>query len=95
MIFFKESQMPVYYCIDLSEPYMLVIIAEDGCNSIKQIERRDEVQRMFNAFYDEQLGARPAIYQPITEDEFFFVYTNVQHVLESNHSKFFHKYFSL
>jgi hypothetical protein len=95
MIFFRESQMPVWYMIDLSRSYMLVIVSEKGYNSMKQVDDRGEVLRMFNAVMAELNGATPRIYEAVTEDQFFNIYTNVWEVLDANHSTFFHQYFQL
>ena len=95
MIFFRESQMPVWYMIDLSKSYMLVIVSETGFNSMKQVDDWSEVHRMAQAFMAELNGATPRIYEAVTEDQFFNIYTNVWEVLDANHSTFFHQYFQL
>ena len=93
MIYFRESQMPVWYMIRAN--YMLVIVADSGLNSIKQVDNFYEVNRMYNAFTAELNGATPRIYEAVTEDQFFNIYTNVWEVLDANHSTFFHQYFQL
>ena len=93
MIYFRESQMPVWYMIRAN--YMLVVVAEQGCNSIKQVDTWPEVHRMAQAFTAELNGATPRIYEAVSEDQFFNIYTNVWEVLDANHSTFFHQYFNL
>ena len=89
MIYFKESDMAIYYAIDLDHGYMRKIIAESGRNDISEIDNFEYIKRFARSYLIEAQTNDYIQYQPISEADFFYVNQEVSEVIDKNSNTFF------
>jgi cobalamin synthase len=91
MRYFKQTDVPVYFMVDLAGSHMAVVTQSNQVAAVSNISNLEYITRQLNAMEGDTTGT----YIEITSAAFFTPYLDVWEAIDNNHTKFFQHHFEL